>query len=602
MKILKKLILPALLLSVSTAMAQDPVAVQNAKGKWGFADASGKVIIDYKYDETEGFINGRARVKKGDDYGYIDIKGKPIIPIKYQELIPFDQYSFRAATNGKVKDEVLYDEKWGFIDLDGKELLKCEYDEIGEFGPNGIAYVKKDDNFGYINRRFDFVVPCKFKAVGKWNKDGRVWVCEGGKAAKDNSSVIEVGKLGIYDENGNVIIEPKYASLGTFMNQDYTEEDLESLSAYDRKYSGASSMGHKRENKRKIVTRQFSPTPECGDMGYFYSSATNSFKNGISDAQGKEIVKPGQYDLAWYPSENFVLVLKGNNLNFLNLTTGKLMSKKGYANAFCFRDGYAIIQETPLTGWKLIDNLFHDATTEYLRIFPYADRTYRVHSASGFGLISSAGKELVKPEMSYIGECKDDRMAFCRMGDKKYGYIDTTGKEVIPARFDDVNAFEHGKAKVKVDDKWGMIDPSGSFVIEPKWTIIGPITSADQKNFWVGDATDRLMHLYSTETGNYKFPQGFHGVTAYDSYVKDFAMIREGSDGKVGSVDLQGNIVIPVEFNEIEHVVKAHGVLEQRPEGTEWKVIDTYRLKQTLNPDITKGKLSDTIAAELWDF
>ena len=46
-----------------------------------------------------------------------------------------------------------------------------------------------------------------------------------------------------------------------------------------------------------------------------------------------------------------------------------------------------------------------------------------------------------------------------------YGYIDKTGKEVIPCRFYDTGGFYEGLARVWLDDKWGFIDKTGKEVI-----------------------------------------------------------------------------------------------------------------------------------------
>ncbi len=602
MKIAKLIFSFALGLALTAAQAQNLAPDQNAKGKWGFVDESGRAVIDYKYDEAEGFVKGRAKVKKGNNYGYINEKGKTVVPIKYQELTPFDAYSYRAATDGKVKDGVLLDEKWGFIDLDGKPLLKCEYQEVGEFGSNGLAYVCKDGKYGYINRRFEFVVPCKFTAVGAWNKDGRVWVCEGGKADKNNPSQIVGGKLGIYDENGSIIIPVKFASLGTFTYDEYPDEVLRQLSIVERTYAATLALGHKRENKVPVEVTKFSSTPVCGDMGYFYSNNSNTYKNGVADANGKELIKPGAYQIAWYPSENLAVVLKSNKINFLNLTSGKLMAKKGYANAFSFVDGYAVIQPAQNSGWKLIDTSFHDATPEYTHIFPYADKCYRVVTSKGMGLISSTGKTLIEPSLAFIGESNNQRMKFRETADGKSGYIDNTGTRVIAADYDDASDFENGMAKVKVGDNWGVIDTNGKQRLAPLWSVVGDIVSPDQKEFWVGSHTDNLMHLYSTETNGFVFGNGFYGARAFDVDIPGAAIVTGAEAGTIGCIDRTGKIIIPNEFDEISQVVEAHSLLSKRPAGATWQQIDTYRLKQRHNPKLNKGKLSETLSSDLWDY
>lgn len=43
------------------------------------------------------------------------------------------------------------------------------------------------------------------------------------------------------------------------------------------------------------------------------------------------------------------------------------------------------------------------------------------------------------------------------------GYIDKTGNEVIPIKYDYAYDFRNGKAAVLLNGKWGTIDKQGNF-------------------------------------------------------------------------------------------------------------------------------------------
>ena len=60
-----------------------------------------------------------------------------------------------------------------------------------------------------------------------------------------------------------------------------------------------------------------------------------------------------------------------------------------------------------------------------------------------------------------------------RQDSLKWGYIDSTGAEVIPAQFDSASYFSEGVAKVRKDDLYGFIDHTGAYVIEPKYINVG---------------------------------------------------------------------------------------------------------------------------------
>ena len=47
----------------------------------------------------------------------------------------------------------------------------------------------------------------------------------------------------------------------------------------------------------------------------------------------------------------------------------------------------------------------------------------------------------------------------------KHGFIDKTGKEVIPLKYEEANSFHAGMAAVKYNKKWGFIDQTGKVII-----------------------------------------------------------------------------------------------------------------------------------------
>lgn len=56
-----------------------------------------------------------------------------------------------------------------------------------------------------------------------------------------------------------------------------------------------------------------------------------------------------------------------------------------------------------------------------------------------------------------------------------YGFIDTTGKVVIPAKYDTVGDFKDGIATVMINEKWGLIDKTGKEIIKPQFEGISGV-------------------------------------------------------------------------------------------------------------------------------
>lgn len=114
------------LCTCSLAMAG---VVANNKGKCGWEDENGTLVVDYKYDFIGAFSDkGIAMVKNGDAYG--------------------------------------------FINKEGKEIVPCAYDEIGTFS-HGVAQIKKKKKVGLVSDEGAVVIePKKYVRIGEFNSDG----------------------------------------------------------------------------------------------------------------------------------------------------------------------------------------------------------------------------------------------------------------------------------------------------------------------------------------------------------------------------------------------------------------------------------------------
>lgn len=136
------------------------------------------------------------------------------------------------------------------------------------------------------------------------------------------------------------------------------------------------------------------------------------------------------------------------------------------------------------------------------------------------------------------------------------GYIDRTGKLVIPAKFAGANDFSEGLACVSLPrpdgDSFGptcagFIDPEGCFVIPPDQEFIAGrfsegrcvITSIDEDDSWSDSVIDRQGNVILSP-GIYSSISPFEGGLA-----------RVVKDGKVGCIDTDGNVVVPVEFDQL---------------------------------------------------
>lgn len=77
----------------------DLLAIKN-DGKWGFVDATGKVVIKPQYEDAKSFSNGLAGVKKGEYWSFINSKNQEVITGEFK-----DANYFNSKGNCFVKND-----------------------------------------------------------------------------------------------------------------------------------------------------------------------------------------------------------------------------------------------------------------------------------------------------------------------------------------------------------------------------------------------------------------------------------------------------------------------------------------------------------------
>lgn len=127
---------------------------KTVKGKWGFIDKRGRIVIKPDYDYASVFKNGIAIVTKDWGKGCINKKGRYVVRPMFDEIYPFEKGVAIVKINNKYHffRSFLIPKStiglWFFKLL--QRLFKLGYDEARPF-KDGLSAVKKGDKWGYIN-------------------------------------------------------------------------------------------------------------------------------------------------------------------------------------------------------------------------------------------------------------------------------------------------------------------------------------------------------------------------------------------------------------------------------------------------------------------
>lgn len=206
-------------------------------GKGGYIDTLNNVIIPFEYQQVNPFKNDLAIVANIESVyqttvfyhrGLINNKGEVILPVEYDRINTLDHKIFAIRKDlGDKKD------LWKYIDGQGNELFEKGFKEANEFS-NGLAAVKSEKFFGYINESGEEVIPATYETADYFQSNGRAIVSlkkKYGVIDNQGNEIIPLlyqeihrpydgyffvklkGKWGVIDENGKEILPCIYKNL-----------------------------------------------------------------------------------------------------------------------------------------------------------------------------------------------------------------------------------------------------------------------------------------------------------------------------------------------------------------------------------------------------
>jgi Zn-dependent protease len=243
----------------SSSSFSEGLAGVKLKGKWGFINQSGELVIPCKFDKVQKFSGGVATVRVGDLWGVINPEGKLIIqpvnkdPIQFFQGIALTDLSLRDKSGWEIiGDPIIYywdksgqlvgsfynrpqlakefqeemaiieiplwawqekrdvypvvaisedssvysiGSKCGFQDKQGKVVIKPQFDGCQSFS-QGLAAVRVDKKWGYINKTGKFIISPQFDFADSF--------------FEERGLIVFNGKIGFIDKTGKVVIKPGF--------------------------------------------------------------------------------------------------------------------------------------------------------------------------------------------------------------------------------------------------------------------------------------------------------------------------------------------------------------------------------------------------------
>jgi hypothetical protein len=223
-------------------------------------------------------------------------------------------------------------------------------------------------------------------------------------------------------------------------------------------------------------------------LAQYFGRAGEEWGWGFIDRTGRIVVPPKFHDTSDF-SEGlaFVRLTYESKFGYIN-QTGALVIPYQFAWASDFHEGlaavalakgkYGFIDKTgrlvlQAEGWLSIDDFSEGLAAVQVEVTD--NSVYRGYKDRKYGFIDHSGKFVIPPSYSKVQKFSQGRALFFQPGKNPvYGFIDSQGQVAIKPNFVDGRSFAEGLAAVAIkagDDKklWGYINREGDWVIQPQF-------------------------------------------------------------------------------------------------------------------------------------
>lgn len=411
----------------SIACAQDLKLSVSEKGKVGYSDTQGTIVIKQTYDAGTAFQNGYAKVMKGKQYGFIDVTGKEVLPIEYDDIQEWGNNLY-IATAGKIKS-----------------LVK----------PDGTVVLDK-----------------KLSHISKPNVYGRAWIAMGGKVGKVGDKTIVTGcKYGIIDADGKELVTPAHKGIFEF----------------SRKWENASSAFGECiiPNTNQMTTKDTLIT-DCKYL--IISEDPTACKNGglIDGNTGEEIIKQKTYSFITAPRSGMVRYYiwnkKSTDCGYFDLENKKDVRVKTFD---IFVDGLSVMTHGDFTGniapvntdpvinsktWSFINKQGETVAEGFKSIkCGEAAEAWTVTDGQGTSILGFSGEKLLGGktfEAVLLPQTKGSETIYAVKQNGKWGIIDANGNAKTEFAYDMALAPKYDWVLLGKDKKYGIVNAAGNTVMD----------------------------------------------------------------------------------------------------------------------------------------
>ena len=527
--------------------------VLEKNGSFEIASLNGKPITGTKYNQIGAGDEKAFIVRKHKQYGAINNKGEIVIPIEYDEIKSVGKRCFICRNNNEVIRYKIGDTS---ITKTNSVLQSKTLSVIKKY-PNLYIVKNEDGKYGLVNKQEELITNVELEEVEIIQPRGGSFFREIIAAKKD-------GFWGLFEIGGKNIAPFVYTEIGCFDGQRNLIEVFQGDHCGLLRGDGRDAtpcvfdpIKNKGREKRAyhILSLDTSFRRNCVKLDGFtipnVSSPTESSyitmkKDGYWGAldyrKMKEVI-PFEYNQIDYSDyKGCVLVKKGNKWGLLD-DQFKEVIKTEYD---WISIQLPIIKVKNNNKWGAFDlNLKPIIPIENESIKLIGDNKIQIEKNGQikWKFYRKDGETIDLAQYSIIEDYFSQGVAMVKKNDK-YGFINEDGIEVIPCIYNDAHHFLNGIAIVELNGLWGALNDKGSVVIPFDYMLLADLSMVGPTLLMA--VKDRLCGVID-KNNNIIVP------FEYDGTLPMFGMITVLKHGKKGVYNHKGQLILPAEFDEIQH-------------------------------------------------
>ena len=213
----------------NTTFFNEGIAGVEINGKWGFIDTRGKIVVQPVYDKVGCFSQGLAVVAKNDLYGYINLKGEEVIKLQYVNAKAFEN-GFAQVWEKYTSKKYTKNSIGRLINLKGEIVTDAKYDIDDTFSNGVFSFWLPEGEMllGLMNTNGQMITPPIYKEISSFHNGlARVMVYKEDKNFKEFYP-----NYGFINTNGKEVVKPELAKATEFY------EGMAVVARFDNKDDG----------------------------------------------------------------------------------------------------------------------------------------------------------------------------------------------------------------------------------------------------------------------------------------------------------------------------------------------------------------------------